>query len=693
MPRRAVLLVLVASVVVTSRVRSQEPATVEPVIGPYLQWVTPVSAVIRWETEEETIGWVEYGGGGTIDRVARAVERRRRHEVPLLGLKAGTEYTYRVHWGANRSPEYTFRTAPAPGTRRFRVVCYGDSRSNPATHSRLVERIVAERPDLVISAGDLVSSGRVLEQWKPMFFDPLRPLMRSVCFWPSLGNHEQNAEIYYELFSLPEPEAWYSFDWGHVHFVALDSNQNFGPESEQVRWLEKDLRATRQPWKVAFFHHPLFSAHPSRSVNAVRWSWQPVLQRMGVQLVVAGHDHHYQRTVGIGPASVGRGQVTWHLTSGGGGASLYPVEQKIWTESARSVHHFVVLDFDGDLVRGRAITADGEEIDRFTIHRRAQPPGERFVAWEPILLERRIAEAVDREAPRSVEPGYAFSLRPRWQISLADLPSLSGEIEWEVTPGWSVVPGSDRFQAEAGRAWEWSVAASARWPECYPSPLARIRLDPGRFARGFRNSEMTLRPLRVWPRRSLVAMHVPPGRVTVDGRHDEPVWREVPEQSLFIRGDGTDRAPQQVRYRLASDGRTLYLAARIEQAEVAALEGGETARDAPRIVTTNEHVALRIASARHRYDFGVNAGGVRYDARDGDPGWDPDWSVRVTPVPGGWAVECAIPYEALDGGPAAGEREWRLNLQRYDRARDVRSEWVPTFGATADPSRYAFLFW
>ncbi|MBI3911195.1 MAG: metallophosphoesterase [Armatimonadetes bacterium] len=668
-------------------------ASAEPELGPYLQWVTPRSAVIRWQTAVEAIGHVDFGAPGRLDRTVSEAQPTRLHEVRLCDLHPETIYGYRVRWHDQQTEEYRFRTAPPRGRRRFRLVCYGDSRTDPATHARLVQRILAEAPDLVVSTGDLVAAGRVLEQWKPMFFDPLRPLMRSICYWPSLGNHEQNADIYYQLFSLPGNEAWYSFDWGHAHFIALDSNQRFEPGSPQVCWLEQDLRATRQPWKIAFFHHPLFSAHPTRGINAVRWSWQPILQKLGVNLVFTGHDHHYQRTFAIGSAARPYKPPTWQFTTGGGGAPLYPVQQQIWTEVTRSVHHYLVLDFEDEAVRGRAVSVDGEEIDRFTIRRRERPEEAHFVAWEPFLLEKLVGAALERQELVEAAPGEPFTVERPLHLLNSELPPLTGEVVWEAPAGWQITPERSTWRVDAWKGLEWKFTARSCWPECYPLPRVRFRLYKGSLARNFRNTEFELRPFRVWPRRTVEIAPLPQGAIQIDGRPDEPAWGEAAEQVAFVRSDGTELALQPTRFRLARDAERLYLAAFITQQDIALLDAGETERDASQIASGNEHLLLRLARGDVRYDLGLNSRGTLYDARNGNLAWNPTWQARVAHTPDGWTVEMAVPLTALDGArPRPGE-EWRFNVQRGDRKAEDRSEWVPTFGALSDVSRYGTLRW
>ncbi len=143
-------------------------------IAPYLQNVKPDGITVMWETLEPVLGSVEFGVDGQFDQTAAEEAAAKIHEVHLTELKPGTTYDYRVRYGSEVLSPASFTTAPTPGTDSWRLVVYGDSRSNPDTHTKNVQQIMKLNPGIVLNTGDLVASGTVYEQWKPQYFDPLR---------------------------------------------------------------------------------------------------------------------------------------------------------------------------------------------------------------------------------------------------------------------------------------------------------------------------------------------------------------------------------------------------------------------------------------------------------------------------------------------------------------------------------------
>jgi hypothetical protein len=218
-------------------------------------------------------------------------------------------------------------------------------------------------------------------------FTPMAALLRQVPLFASLGNHEyvtNQGQPYLDNFYLPAnnpagTERYYSFDWGPVHFVALDSNCAVGLSSsdrctlaEQKSWVAQDLAATRQPWKVAFFHHPPWSSGEHGSQLTMRRQFGPLFEQYGVDVVLTGHDHNYERSKpmkGEGVAASGtRGVV--YLVVGSGGASLrpFPAAQPSWTayRNNSDVGYLDVTVNGGTLV-AQFLTPSGTVRDGFTL--------------------------------------------------------------------------------------------------------------------------------------------------------------------------------------------------------------------------------------------------------------------------------------------------------------------------------------
>ena len=117
-------------------------------------------------------------------------------------------------------------------------------------------------------------------------------------FFPSLGNHDwraKNAQPYLDYFTLPGNERYYDFVRGPVHFFAIDSDGNEpdgnASTSDQALWLRDKLRASKAPWKVVYMHHAPYSSARHGSNETLQWPFR----EWGASLVLAGHDHSYER--------------------------------------------------------------------------------------------------------------------------------------------------------------------------------------------------------------------------------------------------------------------------------------------------------------------------------------------------------------------------------------------------------------
>jgi predicted phosphodiesterase len=327
--------------------------------GPYLQSVTTDSIIVIWETDQPSHGEVVYGeterpGASGVDP-----EVGTRHAVTLTDLKPYTFYHYRIESnGTPLSEERTFRTAAGPDQTQFTFVAFGDTRTQHQVHRTVVKGVIAAAPDFVLHMGDLVESGSLPDQWET-FFEVEQELMARTPLFPALGNHEENDPLYFDLFYLPGNERWYTFDYGNARFICLqiDGYGAFDPGSEQYAWLEGALAANVQPWLFVYFHVPPYTSVEDAWESIVRQSLSPLFERYGVDLVLNGHKHNYERNEVNG--------ITYIVT-GGGGAPLYAMQEQEPTQAAFALaHHFVLLEIDGDHLTATAISNEDVMLDRF----------------------------------------------------------------------------------------------------------------------------------------------------------------------------------------------------------------------------------------------------------------------------------------------------------------------------------------
>jgi len=331
--------------------------------GPTLQSVAPDSIWVVWDTVEPTLGLVEYGLTSELGLAAEETEAAQHHELQLVGLQPYTEYYYQVDGGQTAK----FRTAAAADQGDFRFAVFGDTRSGDAVHRAIIKRILEAAPDFALHTGDLVESGRHRSEWD-RFFKIEAPLLRTVPFYPTLGNHEDyapesSASQYVELFHLPGNELWYTFDYGNARFICLKADAtppDFYPGEEQLAWLEEQLASSEAPWLFVFFHVGVFTSRSEGTLEiGMRDSLVPLFEQYGVDAVFMGHHHSYERIRVNG--------ITYIVTAGGG-ASLYELGQpEPGSQAAASAHHFTLIEVQGERLYGRAIDRRGRVIDSFEL--------------------------------------------------------------------------------------------------------------------------------------------------------------------------------------------------------------------------------------------------------------------------------------------------------------------------------------
>ncbi|MFN7918725.1 MAG: metallophosphoesterase [Bryobacteraceae bacterium] len=394
---------------------------------PYLQAIGTDRASVLWATRGEAgTGAATLAQSGspaitiksTVSKFDPAVTDLDtplfQHRADFTGLKAATEYVYTVTQdGVSLTPEagIRFRT-DGPGPVRF--VVFGDSGDGGGAQLDLAKRISVERADLAIHTGDIAYQDGTFAQFDQFFFGIYGGLLSRAPLYPVVGNHEyhtREAFPYRAVFVFPTdsvPEAdhgrYYSFDRGPIHFTMLDSNwpllfasHGAGP---MIRWLEEDLRRTGQRWRVVGYHHTAFpNGHhlaDENCLHARRWL-VPIMERHGVNLVLSGHEHNYQRTAFRREgAFAGSGPGTVFVTTGGAGSFSHAVEAAPELSVTSEARHYLVVEADNDTMRVKAIGLAGETVDEFSI----QPP--------PALDGVRVRDSAS--FAEALAPGALFSV-------------------------------------------------------------------------------------------------------------------------------------------------------------------------------------------------------------------------------------------------------------------------------------------
>jgi len=376
----------------------QGAAEVAYVVPLTVQHLTPNAALVLFQLENPSPGYLIYRALPATSSVwmLRPLDAEvARHRITLDGLLPDGRYEIQVALGEElqslRAPQLAghpwgplmVRTPPA-GEPSLRIGVIGDSGFGEEITDALVARMAQQNLDLVLHTGDLMYRGD--EEGDPPLsyalkhFLPFQPLYSHMPVYGALGNHDLdqptlwNGEpFYYTAFpgfvdpALGEADAqpgrgWYAFTYGSTQFLILNSQVFHGApgRAEQTAWLSARLADPRFSATLAVLHVPPFTnGRYADDGRASRIDWVPLFEQSQVPLVLAGHDHNYQRIQFNG--------ITY-LVSGGGSSVLYGLAGTVPDGqyfARRS--HFVILELDGPRIRISAMDEEGEVFDRAVI--------------------------------------------------------------------------------------------------------------------------------------------------------------------------------------------------------------------------------------------------------------------------------------------------------------------------------------
>jgi len=297
--------------------------------GPYLQRGSSTSMLLKWSTDSSSDSVVRYGPSPTqLTSTATSSTGTTGHLVTVTGLQPQTRYYYSVGSSsgaqAGGTSAYFFETSPPVGAPRpTRIWVLGDAGTKNSNQRAVRDAyktyVGTATANLTLMLGDNAYSDGTDSDYQAAVFDMYPDMLRQTVLWPTLGNHDaQSADSsaqsgpYYSIFSLPKQgesgglasgtEAYYSFDYGNIHFICLDSSDSSrSTSSPMLTWLKNDLLSTTQDWIIAFWHHPPYSkgSHDSDSdgtMTDMRQNALPILEAGGVDLVLTGHSHSYERS-------------------------------------------------------------------------------------------------------------------------------------------------------------------------------------------------------------------------------------------------------------------------------------------------------------------------------------------------------------------------------------------------------------
>jgi hypothetical protein len=433
----SLVLALVSPLIVSLTAPSVLSTPDDPPDYIYLTWATPDTAHtinVSWRTDENYVGEVRYDneprggnpgaynysaggtGGLTTPKLPGYI-----HHVELTGLEPDTIYYFICGSSSHGwSDEQSFQTAPGQ-KKSFRFATGGDSRDDnrydyhdywPSARDDVSEEMAEHDPSFVLFLGDYLWSSEnpgpgyaendTWDNWLGAVFKYWRTSdNRLIPLIPVIGNHEivypepwdydpmTDAINYYTVFNLPGNERWYALSWGpDLRIIVLDSevlHEGSDTWQEQLDWLESELENSENyPWTVVAYHRPFVTAVDQWAINYDQriedWSYR--FTKYGVNLVMAGHIHWYERTCPIDSdppspwpevgenAPPGKGVI--YVVSGGWGGSLSSPASPQWFDVYGPAwgYHFCLVDiFENGTLNFQAIDNSGAVFDEFSIHR------------------------------------------------------------------------------------------------------------------------------------------------------------------------------------------------------------------------------------------------------------------------------------------------------------------------------------
>ena len=216
--------------------------------------------------------------------------------------------------------------------------------------------------EFAIMLGDNLYGSERPQDFVSKFERPYKPMLdANIPFYAALGNHDDPNQRFYKNFGMGG-KRFYSYQKGDVRFFALDSNYM---DKDQQRWLEDELSKSNAKWKIAYFHHPLYSSGAAHGSEVdLRSIVEPLFIKYNLQVVFAGHEHFYERV---------KPQKGIHYFTAGGSAKLRSgdiMSNTGLTEKGFDTEQtFMVIEIDGDVLRFQTLSKHGKRIDSGEIRR------------------------------------------------------------------------------------------------------------------------------------------------------------------------------------------------------------------------------------------------------------------------------------------------------------------------------------
>lgn len=356
--------------------------------GPYLNYATPNSMNILWETDERATAVVRYGTSLPMDQEVQLNEPAYIQELTVPNLQAATPYYYeiesiRADGKRMSSGVLTFGTAPTEKS-AFSFCIIGDTESRPHINHRLGGLIWEERPNFIMHLGDVTDGGKEPHkfEWTQEYFTGITPVASRIPVFPVPGNGESDLYWYNRYHRLPEPESFYQFQYANADFFMLNTNarSELLKGGRQYEWLKEQLSASKAQWKFVAHHH----CPVSSDENDFGDTWKgksstqgdprfddlkKLYETYGVDVVFYGHVHAYERSWPLKDGKIDKETGVTYIKSGGGGGHLedFAPTRSWFAQKTQRGNHYCLVDLYEGTFRFKMYDIEGRLKDFFEI--------------------------------------------------------------------------------------------------------------------------------------------------------------------------------------------------------------------------------------------------------------------------------------------------------------------------------------